>query len=134
MEKKISKLKKKIYSINPNINIFYFNFKLEKIFKIKNKKIIPFAGIGNPENFFNLLKKEKLNIVKSYSFPDHYSFSKNDLNKLKKESKIYKASLVTTEKDYQRLKVHERKKITCLKIETILNNKKKFLKVIKKVI
>ena len=132
--KKNKQIEKKIYSINPNINIFYFNFKLEKIFKIKNKKIIPFAGIGNPENFFNLLKKEKLNIVKSYSFPDHYNFSRNDLNKLKKQSKIHNATLVTTEKDYQRLKINERKKIICLKIKTILNNKKNFLKVIKKII
>ena len=132
--KKNKQTEKNIYSINPNINIFYFNFKLEKIFKIKNKKIIPFAGIGNPENFFDLLKKERLNIVKSYSFPDHYNFSRNDLNELKKQSRIHNATLVTTEKDYQRLKVHERKKITCLKIKTILNNKKNFLKVIKKII
>ena len=32
---KNKQIEKKIYSINPNINIFYFNFKLQKLSEIK---------------------------------------------------------------------------------------------------
>ena len=37
------------------------------------------AGIGNPNAFFNTLKKEKLDI-EPHVFPDHHIFKTSDLN------------------------------------------------------
>ena len=46
--------------------------------KIKSNGIA-FAGIGNPENFFDLLKDNKLNIIETVKFPDHYKYSEKEM-------------------------------------------------------
>ena len=42
---------------NKKIKIYYTKYKAANINEFKNKNILAFAGIGNPVNFFNLLKK-----------------------------------------------------------------------------
>ena len=44
--------------------------------------LIALAGIGNPDNFFNFLEDYKLNIIKKLRYPDHYSFSKKNLDNI----------------------------------------------------
>ena len=51
--------------------------------KFKNKEFVAFAGIGNPSNFFHLLKENNINIIKTYSFPDHHIYSQNDFDNSK---------------------------------------------------
>ena len=65
---------------------------------LKEYNYLAFAGIGNPENFFNLLENEGLNIKKRISFPDHYSFSNNDIMNLFEKAKKENLNLITTEK------------------------------------
>ena len=55
----------KINKINKNSKIFYSKYKIKNIENFKNKEIIAFAGIGNPSNFFDLLKENKINVKKS---------------------------------------------------------------------
>ena len=50
----------------------------------QEKKFIAFAGIGNPSNFFELLKDNKVNLIKTYSFPDHYSYKDFEVEKMNK--------------------------------------------------
>ena len=50
-----------------------------------------FTGIGDPDNFFKLLKDNNLEIIKTINFPDHYNFSKKDILKLKEDSEKLKA-------------------------------------------
>ena len=47
----------KILKINDQLEIFYSKYVPIDIEKFKNKKVIAFAGIGNPENFLIYLKK-----------------------------------------------------------------------------
>ncbi len=95
---------KKIKFQSKDIKLFYSKYKLKKINRFRNKKILAFAGIGNPESFFNLLKKSKINVKDQISFPDHYSYTKNDIKYLISESKKRNLKLLTTEKDNFRLK------------------------------
>ena len=44
------------------------------------KKLIAIAGIGNPDNFYKSLSNLNMNIVKKFTFPDHYQFSEEDLD------------------------------------------------------
>ena len=130
--KKNLNIERKILSINSNIKVFYFKYKLSNITKLKKNKMIAFAGIGNPNNFFDLLKEKKINIVKTFEFPDHYSYTQNDLIKLKQEAKNSNASLITTEKDYMRLNSFNKKKIKFFKTNLEITNKNKLIKELKK--
>ncbi len=70
-----------------------------------------FAGIGNPENFFNFLKLNQLNIVKEISYPDHYQYTEKELDDLVELEKKYMAKLITTEKDSFRINSFLRKNL-----------------------
>ena len=130
--KKDTEIEEKIYKVNSKIQIYYSNFKLININKFRDKKIVAFAGIGNPSNFFDLLKENNLNVLSKISFPDHYQFTKNDLNKLILESNNQNAILVTTEKDYCRINENYKNNIECAEVELQINNKDKFIELLRK--
>ena len=130
--KKNPEIEEKIYKENTNIQIFYSNFKLINLNKFKDKKIIAFAGIGNPSNFFDLLKENNLNVLNEISFPDHYKFSKSDLDKLMLESINKNATLITNEKDYFRIDENYKNNIECAKVELEIKNKDRFIELLKK--
>ena len=44
---------------------FLFRYKPTNVNEFKNKKLLAFAAIGNPENFFNLLNIHNLNVKKT---------------------------------------------------------------------
>ena len=124
--------KLKIY--NNKLEFFYFNYFIKNVNEFKNKKLIPFAGIGNPENFFQLLKDSHLNIVKEINFPDHYEYKQADLDNLVAMENKYNAKLVTTEKDYLRISPFNRRRFEMLPIKVNIHEEKKFSQSIKKFI
>ena len=132
--KKNINIENKILKNNKLIKIFYSKYQPQNISNFKNKKIICFAGIGNPVNFFNLLKKNEINVLEQISFPDHHNYSKIELDNLIKKAKENDASLLTTEKDYLRIEEKYRESIYCLKIKIEIENKNEFIEEIKKAI
>ena len=119
---------KKIESINPNIKIFTGKYVAKNYSKLKKKKFIVFSGIGNPHTFSDTLKSLKIKFNEYKKFPDHYEYKESDLQKLKSLAKIQKCELLTTEKDYFRIKKSFRKNINFLKVELLINQEKKFYK------
>ena len=77
-----------ILRINNNIKIFYTDYVLQNIKEFERKKAICFAGIGNPNNFFDLLKKNNVNVIEEICFSDHHNYSKKQLESLVKRSKL----------------------------------------------
>ncbi len=132
--KKNTDIENKIFSKNKEAKIFYTQYKPLNINEFKNNKIIAFAGIGNPENFFDLLRDNKLNIVETINFPDHHKYSEKELENLLNKIKENNTSLVTTEKDYFRISESYRKNIQFLKIKVEIENKIQFIEEIKKII
>ena len=132
--KKNINIENKILKNNKLIKIFYSKYKPQNISDFKNKKIICFAGIGNPINFFDLLKKNEINVLEQTSFPDHHNYSKAELDILIKKAKENNATLLTTEKDYLRIEEKYRGNINCLKIKIEIENKNEFIEEIKKII
>jgi len=119
--------------LNKNSNkkklpIFYSKYVIKNIEKLKNKEILAFAGIGNPSNFFNLLKENKLNVKKTYSFADHHDYSQNDFDKIENNTS---AIIVTTEKDYYRIRDNQKQNIYCVKVELEIENEDKLKDLIK---
>ena len=131
-EKDSNKHHQTIYKINPNILIFncYYKIRNPQYLKKKEKYLI-FSGIGNPNSFKQLLLNNKLNVVRQIIFPDHYEFNNNDIKKIKLVAKELNAKIITTEKDYVKLTKKNKKNIHFLKIELVIKNKNKLIKLIK---
>ncbi|TRW25097.1 tetraacyldisaccharide 4'-kinase [Flavobacterium zepuense] len=66
---------------------------------IKNQEKVLVAGIAKPKPFFDFLSNPK-DIIKSY--PDHHNFNDSELLELNELAK--NKIIITTEKDYMRLK------------------------------
>jgi tetraacyldisaccharide 4'-kinase len=118
----------KINKINKSAKIFYSKYKIKNIENFKNKEIVAFAGIGNPSNFFDILKENNINVKRTYSFPDHHNYSQKDFDKIIGDEHI---KIVTTEKDYCRM--NDKQKLSCNYIEVGLEieNKNEFINLIK---
>jgi tetraacyldisaccharide 4'-kinase len=114
------------------LKIFYTKYKPKNLEILKDKKIFAFAGIGNPLNFFELLKKNNLQLLNYQSFPDHYNYKKKDLDTLKSKAKELNALLLTTEKDYCRIDIDFRKGIEKLDVDLEIDSKEEFINLIKK--
>ena len=69
----------------------------------RTAKFFAFAGIGRPEKFYALCRKEELKLVATQDFADHHLFTEKDLQALKQKAKTLGATLLTTEKDFVRL-------------------------------
>ncbi len=124
IENQINKIKQ--------LKIFYTKYKPKNLEILKDKKIFAFAGIGNPLNFFELLKKNNLQLLNYQSFPDHYNYKKKDLDNLKSKAKELNALLLTTEKDYCRIDSDFRKGIEKLDVDLEIDSKEEFINLIKK--
>jgi tetraacyldisaccharide 4'-kinase len=130
--KKDTKFEKKILSINQHLKIFYSNYIPKNIEYFKNKKLIALAAIGNPNNFFNLLEENRLNIEKKLIFPDHYNFSKDEIENINEEAKANNYQIITTEKDYFKIKDFKFENIRYLKVALDISKKNELLKIILK--
>jgi tetraacyldisaccharide 4'-kinase len=69
-----------------------------------SKKIVLLTGIANPAPLFKHLQSKAYEIVKHFNFPDHHNFNENELNSVSKTALNNEATIVTTEKDWMRLK------------------------------
>ena len=118
----------KIIKINPSIKIFRGKYVPRNYSKLKKKKFILFSGIGNPHTFSDTLKSLKIKFYGYEKFPDHYNYKESDLQKLKSLAKNKNCELLTTEKDYFRIKKSFRKNINFLKVELLVDQEKQFYK------
>ena len=123
---------KKIFNINDNIEIFYSNYKPINLEQFKNKKLFAIAGIANPENFFQLIEENNLYIEKKLAFPDHYQFTKTEVQNIVNEAKNKNCQIIMTEKDYFKIKDYNTNDIDFLNIALEVIEKEKFIKVITK--
>ena len=123
---------KNINNISKKTSIFYSKYIPKNISKFKNKKLFAFAGIANPENFFDLLSEYGLIVKKKSIFPDHYNFKKFELQKMNNYAKKKNLQLITTEKDYHRIKGYGYKNIRYLELDLKIFNENDLIKKILK--
>lgn len=77
----------------------YSEDKIMKVIEARNVNKLLLAGIAKPEPFFEYLQHEKEECL---VYPDHHHFSEKDL--LEIENKAQGKIIITTEKDFVRLK------------------------------
>ncbi len=120
---------KKIFNHTENkkVHIFYSKYKINNLEKFKNKEITAIAGIGNPSNFFDLLKENNIKIKKTFSFPDHHYYSEKDFDKITQDNN---SKIVTTEKDFYRMNEKQKQICDYVEVKLHIENKDEFKKLI----
>ena len=118
----------KILKIQKNLKIYYSNYKPLNIQEFKDKRLLVISGIGNPENFFKILKDNQLNVQKKMVYPDHYEFTKNEMLKIVEHAKKNDFQIVMTEKDYYKIKDFSLENIKYLRIKLEIEKEEEFIK------
>ncbi|MBR0794632.1 tetraacyldisaccharide 4'-kinase [Bradyrhizobium jicamae] len=70
---------------------------------LRGKRVLAFAGIGDPERFFGTLRSSGVDLVRCKAFTDHHPFTSGEIAELVAEAARDGLTLVTTEKDLARL-------------------------------
>lgn len=66
--------------------------------------VIAYSGIGRPAKFFDTLERLGARIAARYAFPDHHDYTPEDAAKLLTHAQQANARLVTTQKDWVRMR------------------------------
>ena len=72
--------------------------------QLRGRRVLAFAGIGDPARFFNTLRASGIDVVQQRAFADHHPYSQGEIEGLIVEAKRDGLTLVTTEKDLARLR------------------------------
>ena len=127
--KKNINLENKIKKYNSKIKIFNSNYVLKNKNDFNlNSKYLAFCGIGTPENFFNLLKENKIKIHKKIIFPDHFDYNSSDIYKINKIALKNNYKIITTEKDFMKINKFKNFKVKFTKVDLHINKYSDFKK------
>jgi len=131
-EKDNSNIKFLISKVNKDIPIFEASYKPTNIDQFnEDKKYVIFSGIGNPESFKETVKNNKLKIVKEFIFPDHHTYTVNDIDNIVLQAKLLNAQILTTEKDYTKINFNKKDNIKFLRIELTIKDEEKLINYLK---
>ncbi len=127
-----------------NKEIFILNYQVKGFFDANNnpvnitgKDVCAFAGIAQPDSFFKKFEDYDCNLADTISFRDHMHYHKDDIYRI--TLKASKETLfITTEKDFVKIKEFSDFinyfSVLFMKIELILDDKDKFISLVKKYI
>jgi tetraacyldisaccharide 4'-kinase len=76
----------------------------EAVSALRGRRVLAFAGIGDPARFFRTLHASGIEVAAAREFPDHHAFSASEIAGLAADAKQDALTLVTTEKDLARLR------------------------------
>ena len=131
-EKDNSKLKSLLKKYNAHIEIFESNYKAININEFStDEKYIVFSGIGNPESFRQTLISNNIKISKEIIFPDHHKYNQKDIDHIRFQARQLNSKILTTEKDYIKIKSSKNNDIKYLKVELDIKNEDKLIDYLK---
>ncbi|MBT7611198.1 MAG: tetraacyldisaccharide 4'-kinase [Bacteriovoracaceae bacterium] len=85
----------------------FFDVSYQKKFnleELENKNIIAVAGIASPHSFFELLTNLNLNVMDTFTYPDHHYFTLEEMSEILDTAKRHDAYVITTEKDMVKMR------------------------------
>ena len=131
-EKDNSNLKLLLKKYNANIEIFESNYKVLNIKQFNiNEKYIIFSGIGNPDSFKQTLISNNIKITKEIIFPDHHNYTQKNIDYIRLQARQFNSKILTTEKDYTKIKSYKNGDIKYLEIELDIKNEDKLIDYLK---
>jgi tetraacyldisaccharide 4'-kinase len=132
-------LEKKIQEIYPGAQVFHSDYvpvslvgpqeEQEGLAFLKEKRILAFSGVANPNSFSSMLRKYGMEIVGEAIFSDHHLYTAEDLPYIEAKAKGADG-IVTTEKDMVKLKTLDigHLPIWALRIEMKIREEEQFFK------
>jgi tetraacyldisaccharide 4'-kinase len=70
---------------------------------LRGRRVLAFAGIGDPQRFFATLRDNGVEVVEGRAFADHHPYGAAEIDDLKEAAMRQALIVVTTEKDMARL-------------------------------
>ncbi len=102
---------------------------------LSGKKVVAFAGLAHPEDFLNMVKGLRADVIHFRAFSDHHSFAQSEIAELALRRRTSGGDfLLTTEKDWVRIdeRVDIEEDIAVLTIKTgFLSDSDTFFDIIK---
>jgi tetraacyldisaccharide 4'-kinase len=89
--------------------------------RLDGRRVVAFAGIGQPEKFFAMLRALGAEVAACHSFADHHGYTPGELARLRQRADALEASLTTTEKDFVRLGSNDRHGIAVLPVHAVFD-------------
>ncbi len=145
----ISNLKSEISNLNSDCPILTAENKIADLIELEDfhkdqrpktkdqrPKALSFCALGNPDNFFEQLRREEFNLVSTKKFPDHHRYAQADIEKLETEAKQTGAEiLLTTAKDAVKL-ANLKFDLPCFVVESrlVFDDEKKLREIISAVL
>ncbi len=80
-------------------------------------RVVAFCGLGFPQKFYRTLKDLGATLVATKSFPDHHTYTEDELLELQALAKAQQALLITTRKDWVKISPSWQKHLHVLDIE-----------------
>ncbi len=75
----------------------------ESVAALRGKRVLAFAGIGDPQRFFATLRTTGIDVAAVRMFADHHRYSATEVTQLIDDARAGTLTPVTTEKDFVRL-------------------------------
>ncbi len=124
----LNEIKNQILNINSKIKIYLGKYVPININKFnKDSNYLVFSGIGNHQTFISMIKNYEIKVLKDLEFPDHYKYTKKDINHIIDCAQKLNCKIITTEKDFLRLEDYNKEKIDYIKSELKIINEGEFL-------
>jgi tetraacyldisaccharide 4'-kinase len=71
---------------------------------LRGKRVLAFAGIGDPQRFFRTLRHADVDVAVEKAFADHHPYTSGEIDALALQAKRDGLTPVTTEKDAVKLR------------------------------
>ena len=88
--------------------------------ELRGQEVLAFAGIGKPDKFFDMLTGSGIPVTKGVPFPDHYFYTRFDIEELLTEANG--KPLLTTTKDYVKIPQDMRSRIHVISGNFVFDN------------
>lgn len=86
---------------------FRINGEREPVANLGGRRIVAFAGLADNQQFFQALRDLGFDIAETVEFRDHHRYSERHLEHLSHVARDHHATLVTTEKDWVKIRRNE---------------------------
>ena len=101
---------------------------------LRGQKVVAFAGIGDPERFYNALRSVGARVVAFHPFSDHYGYAAADIQPMLDEAYAVGAIPVTTVKDAVRLDPDQRQQVNVLSVTAAFDDVDALDRILRKVL